>query len=78
MTVEKEVTIYVESFNDALEIVDKMKISLPHAVICMDEVEFFACKCYVVIDKTIFMFLPVEHKLFKPNKKRGLLKEKEA
>ena len=40
MKVEKEVTIYVESFIDALEIVDKMNVSLPHAVIFMDEDEF--------------------------------------
>lgn len=63
MKVEKDVTIYVESFIDALEIVDKMNVSLPHAVIFMDEEEFFKCKCHVVIDKTIFMFLPI-HKLF--------------
>ena len=64
MKVEKEVTIYVESFVDALEIVDKMDISLPHAVIFMDEDEFFECKCHVVIGKTMFIFLPV-YKLFK-------------
>lgn len=58
MKVEKEVTIYVESFIDALEIVDKMNISLPHAVIFMNEEEFFEGKCHVIIGKTIFMFLP--------------------
>ena len=61
MKVEKEVVIYVESFVDALEIVDKINISLPHAVIFMNEEEFFKGKCHVVIDKTIFMFLPVYH-----------------
>lgn len=64
MKVEKEVMIFVESFVDALEIVDKMNISLPHAVIFMNEDEFFEGKCHVVIDKTIFMFLPV-YKLLK-------------
>ncbi len=68
MIVEKEVTICVESFNDALEIVDKMNISLPHAVVHMDEDEFFECKCHVVIGKTLFMFMPV-HKLFKKEDK---------
>ena len=63
MKIEKEVTICVESFTDALEIVDKMNISLPHAVVFMDEDEFFECKCRVVIDKTLFMLMPV-HKLF--------------
>ena len=63
MIVEKEVTICVESFTDALEIVDKMNISLPHAVVHMDEDEFFEGKCRVIIGKTLFMFWPV-HKLF--------------
>lgn len=67
MKVEKEVTICVESFIDALEIVDKMNVSLPHAVIFMDEEEFLEGKCRVVIDKTLFMFFPV-HKLFKDEK----------
>lgn len=65
MKVEKEVTIYVESFIDALEIVDKMNVSLPHAVIFMDEEEFLEGKCHVVINKTMFTFLPV-HNLFRP------------
>jgi len=65
MKVEKEVTIYVESFIDALEIVDKMNISLPHAVIFMNEEEFFKGKCHVIIDKTIFIFFPV-YNLFRP------------
>lgn len=64
MKVEKEVTIYVESFIDALEIVDKMDESLPHSVIFMDEDEFDNCKCYIVINKIMFMFYPV-YKLFK-------------
>lgn len=68
MKVEKEVTIYVESFIDALEIVDKMNFSLPHAVIFMDEEEFLEGKCHIIIDKIMFMFLPV-HQLFKDNKK---------
>lgn len=69
MKVEKEVTIVVESFIDALEIVDKMNISLPHAVIFMDEDEFFEGKCHVVIDKTLFIFLPVHHLLARRKKK---------
>lgn len=40
-----------------------MYVSLPHAVIFMDEEEFFEEKCHVVIGKTLFMFLPA-HKLF--------------
>lgn len=64
MKIEKEVTIYVESFIDALEIVDKMNISLPHAVIFMVEDEFDNGKCHVVIDKTVFVFYPA-YKLFK-------------
>lgn len=71
MIVEKEVTICVESFKDALEIVDKMNFSLSHAFISMDEDEFFEGKCRVVIDKTLFMFWPI-HKLFKER-----IKEKE-
>ena len=67
MKVEKEVTICIESFIDALEIVDKMDISLPHAIVFMAEEEFFEGNCHVVIDKTLFKFFPV-HKLFK-NKK---------
>lgn len=62
MKVEKEVTIYVESFIDALEIVDKMDDSLPHSVIFMNEEEFFEGKCHVVIGKTMFIFLPVVQK----------------
>jgi hypothetical protein len=69
MKVEKEITIYVESFNDALEIVDKMNISLPHAVVFMDEDEFFEGKCHVVIGKTLFIFLPI-HKLFNKEAKQ--------
>lgn len=69
MKVEKEVTIVVESFIDALEIVDKMNISLPHAVIFMDEDEFLEGKCHVVIDKTLFIFLPVHHLLARRRKK---------
>ena len=72
MKVEKEVTIYVESFVDALEIVDKMNISLPHAVIFMNEEEFFEGKCHVVIGKTIFMFLPVMQMLFKAKKPENI------
>ena len=68
MKIEKEVTICVESFIDALEIVDKMNISIPHAVIFMDEDEFLEGKCRVVIDKTLFMFMPV-HKLFNKEEK---------
>lgn len=68
MIIEKEVTICVESFIDALEIVDKMNISLPHAVIFMDEEKFFEVKCHVVIGKTLFMFMPV-HKLFNKEEK---------
>ena len=68
MIVEKEVTIYVEYFIDALEIVDKMNISLHHAVIFMDEESFFEGKCHVIIDKTLFIFLPVAYKLFKTKK----------
>ena len=64
MKVEKEVTICVESFIDALEIVDKMDESRPHSVIFMDEDDFLEGKCHVVIDKTMFIFCPV-HKLFK-------------
>lgn len=64
MKVEKEVVIFVESFVDALEIVDKMNISIPHAIIFMNEEEFFEGKCHVVINKTMFMFLP-ECNLFK-------------
>ena len=56
--------IFVESFVDALEIVDKMNISIPHAIIFMNEEEFFEGKCHVVINKTMFMFLP-ECNLFK-------------
>ena len=69
MKVEKEVVIYVESFVDVLEIVDKMNISLPHAIIFMNEEEFFEGKCHVCIDKTLFMFLPV-YKLFKKEEKK--------
>ena len=69
MKVEKEVTICVESFIDALEIVDKMNVSLPHAVIFMDEDKFFEGKCHIVIDKTLFMFMPV-HKLFNKEEKK--------
>ena len=72
MKVEKEVTIYVESFIDALEIVDKMNISLPHAVIFMNEEEFFEGKCHVVIDKTLFIFLPVMQMLFKAKKPENI------
>jgi hypothetical protein len=72
MKVEKEVTIYVESFVDALEIVDKMNISLPHAVIFMNEEEFFEGKCHVVIDKTLFIFLPVMQMLFKAKKPENI------
>lgn len=64
MKVEKEVTIYVESFIDALEIVDKMNISISHSIMFMDEEEFFKGKCHIVIGKTLFMFLPA-YKLFK-------------
>ena len=64
MKVETEVVIFVESFVDALEIVDKMNISIPHAIIFMNEEEFFEGKCHVVINKTMFMFLP-ECNLFK-------------
>lgn len=69
MIVEKEVTICVESFTDALEIVDKMNISLPHAVIFMNEEEFLEGKCHVVIGKTLFMFMPV-YKLFNKEEKK--------
>lgn len=62
MIVEKEVTICVESFKDALEIVDKMNFSLSHAFISMDEDEFFEGKCCVIIGKTLFIFMPI-HKL---------------
>jgi len=68
MIVEKEVTIYVENFVDALEIVDKMNISLQHAVIFMDEEAFLEGKCHVVIGKTLFIFMSVTHKLFKVKK----------
>ena len=68
MTIEKEVTIYVESFIDALEIVDKMDESRPHSVIFMDEEDFLECKCHVVIDETLFIFYPVAYTLFKTKK----------
>jgi len=58
MTIEKEVTIYVESFIDAMEIVDKMDIPYLHTVIVMDEDDFDNGKCYVVINKTLFIFYP--------------------
>lgn len=70
MIVEKEVTICVESFIDALEIVDKMNISLSHNIsIFMDESFFSAGKCHVIIDKTMFIFLPV-YKLFKEKRRK--------
>lgn len=72
MIIEKEVTIYVESFIDALEIVDKMNIFLPHAVIFMNEEEFFEGKCHVVIGNTMFMFLPVVQMLFKAKKPENM------
>lgn len=71
MIVEKEVTIYVESFIDALEIVDKMDDSLPHSVVFMNEEEFLEGKCHVVIGKTLFIFIPVAYKLFKTKKPEG-------
>ena len=64
MKVEKEVTICVEHFIDALEIVDKMDVSRLHSAIFMDEESFLEGKCHVIIDKTVFIFWPV-HKLFK-------------
>lgn len=72
MKVEKEVTIYVESFIDALEIVDKMDDSLPHSIIFMNEEEFLEGKCHVVIDKTLFIFLPVAYQLFKIKKPENI------
>lgn len=66
MTVEKEVTIYVESFIDAMEIVDKMDIPDLHTVIVMDEDDFEDCKCYIVINKTMFIFMPVLHLFRRP------------
>ena len=59
MKIEKEVTIYVESFIDAMEIVDKMDIPYLQRVMNMDEDSFEDGKCYVIIDKTMFLFFPV-------------------
>lgn len=64
MKIEKEVTIFVESFMDAVKIVDKMDVSYFNTVIFMDEDEFYNGKCHVIIDKTMYMFMPV-YKLFK-------------
>ena len=69
MEVEKMVTICVESFVDALEVVDKMNLSLPHPVTFMDEESFLEGECNLIIDKTMFIFYPV-HKLFKEEEQK--------
>lgn len=64
MKVDKEVTIYVESFIDAAEIVDNMDTLLMNTAIFMDPDEFDNGKCYIVICNTMFIFFPV-HRLIK-------------